>query len=77
MRSILVLEHDDDHRYVTRGIFDDNHDAAKIHFAADSNNPFAVLISHKKNFLSLPSLILLNHDAARESDKIYRTYEWK
>lgn len=57
-------EHDDDHRYITREIFDDNHDAAKTHFVADRNDPFAVMITCEKNFLSLSSLILLNHYAS-------------
>lgn len=62
-RSILMLEHDDDDRYITRAVFDENHYAVKLHFVDSRNDLFAFLISCERSFLPYPALILLNHDA--------------
>lgn len=62
-RSILMLEHDDDDRYITRAVFEENHYAVKLHFVDSSNDLFAFLISCERSFLPYPALILLNHDA--------------
>ena len=59
-RSILMLEHDDDDRYITQATFDENEYAVKIHFVDNSNDLFAFLISCEKNLIPLPSLILLS-----------------
>lgn len=62
-RSILMLEHDDDDRYITQAVFDENHYPVKLHFVRDSNDLFAFLISCEKTFTPYPALILLNHYA--------------
>lgn len=63
-RSILMLEHDDDDRYITQATFDENHYKVRLHFVDNSNDLFAFLISCERNLMALPSLILLNHNAA-------------
>jgi CheY-like chemotaxis protein len=62
-RSILMLENDDDDRYITQTTFDENNLAVKLHFVDSSNDLFAFLITCEKEMLPLPALILLNHDA--------------
>lgn len=63
-RSILMLEHDDDDRYITQAVFDENNYSVKLHFVNNSDDLFAFLISCERNFLPFPALILLNHYAA-------------
>lgn len=63
-RSILMLEHDDDDRYITQSVFDENHYAVKLHFVTNSDELFAFLISCDKEHTPYPALILLNHYAA-------------
>lgn len=58
-----MLEHDDDDRYITRMVFEENHYAIRLHFVDSSNDLFAFLISCERSFLPYPALILLNHDA--------------
>ena len=57
-----MLEHDDDDRYITQAVFDENHYAVKLHFVNSSDDLFAFLLSCDSR--SLPALILLNHYAA-------------
>lgn len=61
-RRILMLEHDDDDRYITQSFFDENNYDIKIDFVSDSD----ALISHLKkcDLKNIPALILLNHFAA-------------
>jgi CheY-like chemotaxis protein len=63
-RSILMLEHDDDDRYITQAVFDENHYSVKLHFVNNSDDLFAFLITCEKRLLPFPALILLNHYAA-------------
>jgi two-component system response regulator len=63
-RSILMLEHDDDDRYITQAVFDENNYPVQIHFVDNSNDLFAFLISCEKKLVPFPSLILLNHYAS-------------
>lgn len=63
-RSILMLEHDEDDRYITQAVFDENRYAVKLHFVDNSNELFAFLISCEKNIIPFPGLILLDHYAA-------------
>lgn len=63
-RSILMLEHDDDDRYITQAVFDENHYSVKLHFVNNSDDLFAFLITCEKNLIAFPALILLNHYAA-------------
>ena len=58
-RSILMLEHDDDDRYITQATFDENHYKVRLHFVDNSNDLFAFLISCERNLMALPSLILV------------------
>jgi two-component system response regulator len=59
-----MLEHDEDDRYITQAVFDENNYSAKLYFVDNSNDLFAFLISCEKQFISYPALILLNHYAA-------------
>jgi len=58
-----MLEHDDDDRYITQAVFDENSYSVKIHFVNNSDDLFAFLISCEKTFIPYPALILLNHYA--------------
>jgi len=62
-RSILMLEHDSDDRYITEAVFTDNHYPVKINFVNTSDDLFAFLLSCEKGLSPLPSLILLTHYA--------------
>ena len=62
-RSILMLEHDDDDRYITRAVFEEKHYSVKLHFVDSRNDLFAFLISFERKFLPYTALILLNFDA--------------
>lgn len=62
-RSILMLEHDDDDRYITQTTFTENHYPLKLHFVNDSDDLFAFLLSCEKTYTPYPALILLNHYA--------------
>jgi CheY-like chemotaxis protein len=62
-RTILMLEHDDDDRYITQSVFDENNYGIKINFVNSSPEVFAYLNSCEKNGLHYPSLILLNYYA--------------
>jgi response regulator RpfG family c-di-GMP phosphodiesterase len=59
-----MLEHDDDDRYITQAVFDENKYSVKLHFVYNSNDLFAFLLSCEKTLIAYPSLILLNHYAA-------------
>lgn len=62
-RSILMLEDDDDDRYITETIFKEKKFDVKLHFVNNSDDLFAFLFSCERNYLSYPALILLNHYA--------------
>jgi CheY-like chemotaxis protein len=58
-----MLEHDEDDRYITQSVFDDNKLDVNIEFASNSTELTSYLdgcVSRKK---SLPSLILVNYHA--------------
>ena len=59
-----MLEHDDDDRYITQAVFDENHYAVTLHFVHNSDDLFAFLISCERSLHPFPALILLNHYAA-------------
>lgn len=61
-RRILMLEHDDDDRYITQTYFDENSYDVKIDFVSDSNEFLAYL--KKCETSNTPELILLNHFTA-------------
>lgn len=62
-RSILMLEHDDDDRYITQTTFTENHYPLKLHFVNNSDDLFAFLLSCERTYTAYPALILLNHYA--------------
>jgi len=62
-RSILMLEHDDDDRYMTRAIFEENDYPVALQFVDNSNDLFAHLLSCEKQLAPLPAVILLTHNA--------------
>jgi CheY-like chemotaxis protein len=63
-RNILMLEHDDDDRYITQSVFDQHNYPVKLHFVTSSDELFAFLTHCETNNIPLPSLILLNYYAA-------------
>ena len=58
-----MLEHDDDDRYITQAVFDENRYAVKLSFVNNSDDLFAWLLSCEKSLASYPAMILLNHYA--------------
>jgi response regulator RpfG family c-di-GMP phosphodiesterase len=63
-RTILMLEHDEDDRYITQTVFDENHFDIKLQFVTTSDELYAHLMVCDKNNLRYPSLILLNYHAS-------------
>ena len=59
-----MLEHDDDDRYITQAVIEENHYSVKLHFVDNSNDLFAFLISCERTYVPYPALILLNHYAS-------------
>jgi response regulator RpfG family c-di-GMP phosphodiesterase len=62
-RPILMLEHDDDDRYITQAVFDEHRYDIKLHFVNTSQEVFEYLERSEKTGLGVPSLILLNYHA--------------
>lgn len=62
-RFILMLEDDDDDRYITEAVFKEKQSSLKLQFVNNSDDLFAFLFSCERNSLAYPSLILLNHYA--------------
>jgi CheY-like chemotaxis protein len=60
-RSILMLEHDDDERYIAQSVFDDSKYDIKINFVSSSNEVFTHLAQCEENKSKFPSLILLDY----------------
>lgn len=60
-RYILMLEHDDDDRYITQQTFDENKTNVKVQFVTTSNELFDFLRKCAVSVKSFPSLILLNY----------------
>jgi CheY-like chemotaxis protein len=58
-RTILMLEHDEDDRYITQAIFDENQYRVSLNFVTDRDAFWEYL----KSSSVLPSLILLNYHA--------------
>jgi CheY-like chemotaxis protein len=59
-----MLEHDDDDRYITQTVFDENDYPVKLYFVNNSEDLFAFLLSCEKTFTTFPAMILLNHYAS-------------
>jgi CheY-like chemotaxis protein len=62
-RTILMLENDEDDRYITQATFDEHQFNIKIQFAATSPEVFEHLRECEKNTRPFPSLILLDYHA--------------
>jgi CheY-like chemotaxis protein len=62
-RTILMLEHDEDDRYLTQSAIDENLFDVKIQFVANSTDLFSVLDAVRSKKDGLPSLILVNYHA--------------
>jgi response regulator RpfG family c-di-GMP phosphodiesterase len=60
-RYILMLEHDDDDRYITQQTFDENNTNVRIQFVTTSHELFDFLDECSRQTKSFPSLILLNY----------------
>jgi CheY-like chemotaxis protein len=63
-RTILMLEHDDDERYIAQSVFDENHFDIKIQFVSTSDEVFAYLLKCEQANNKYPSLILLDYLAS-------------
>ena len=66
-RTILMLEHDDDDRYITQSVFDENNYAVKVHFVNSSTELFSFLMGCEDKNHPFPALILLNHYAVPQN----------
>lgn len=66
-RSILMLEHDDDDRYITQTTFEESGFLVQIHFVNSTDELFAFLISCERSFLPYPGVILINHNSGPAS----------
>jgi CheY-like chemotaxis protein len=63
-RTILQLEHDEDDRYIVETIFNENQYSFNIDFVASSDEFFNYLNECGKKNVKLPSLFVLNYNAA-------------
>jgi len=73
-RNILMLEHDEDDRYITQAIFDEHRYPIKLKFVNDSDELFSYLRNCEEKKEHFPSLILLNyHTAPSNSVEIIHT----
>lgn len=67
MRNILMLEHDEDDRYITQAVFDEKNYPIQIRFVATADELFGALSRTQQRGERMPSLILLNYHAAPSS----------
>jgi CheY-like chemotaxis protein len=66
-RYILMLEHDDDDRYITQQTFDENNANVKIQFVTTSHELFNFLENCGRSGKLFPALILLNYYSLPQS----------
>jgi CheY-like chemotaxis protein len=59
--TILMLEHDEDDRYITQSIFEDNKYDVTLQFVTDSKGLKKYLEDARRGTSAIPSLILLNY----------------
>ena len=62
--SILMLEHDEDDRYITQSYFDEHNFKVSLTFVANSGELKNYLSGAKNGKVEMPSLILLNYHAS-------------
>jgi CheY-like chemotaxis protein len=60
-RTILMLEHDEDDRYITQAVFDEGDVDVSLKFVTNSQDLLNHLQACKANGSAFPSLILLNY----------------
>jgi CheY-like chemotaxis protein len=60
-RTILMLEHDEDDRYITQSVINENRFDVKIQFVANSTELFNTLDAARSTKDGLPTLILINY----------------
>lgn len=63
-RTILMLEHDEDDRYITQRVFDELNYQIKLDFVTSGDSLFQYLRKGVDSNLKSPSLILLNYHIA-------------
>jgi CheY-like chemotaxis protein len=63
-RNILMLEHDEDDRYITQAVFDEHNYDIQLHFVNSGREVFDHLSGCERKKERLPSLILLNYHAS-------------
>ena len=63
-RSILMLEHDDDDRYITQTVFDERQYPVSLQFVNNSDELIAYLLTCERHLNTFPSVILLTQHAA-------------
>lgn len=63
-RTILMLEHDDDDRYITQSVVDEQKFPVTIHFVTSSTELFSRLEAWNTKEHQFPSLILVNYHAS-------------
>jgi response regulator RpfG family c-di-GMP phosphodiesterase len=63
-RTLLMLEHDDDDRYITQAVFDENRAGVNLKFVGDSKALMYELQLCGTRPGDLPSLIILNYHAS-------------
>ena len=63
IRTILMLEHDEDDRYITQSVFDENNYNINLQFVTNSHDLTAFLEDCVSKRSQLPALILLNYHA--------------
>src|SRR5438270_14044919 len=57
---ILMLEHDDDDRFITSFVFEENRSGAHLEFVNNGQAVFSWLNRRSENNLPLPALILIS-----------------
>jgi response regulator RpfG family c-di-GMP phosphodiesterase len=62
-RTILMLEQDEDDRYITEAVFKENQYNLEVHFVNTSQEMLSYLGACEKNNIKYPSLILMNYHA--------------
>lgn len=62
-RTILMLEHDEDDRYITQAVFDEKQFNVNLNFVSDSGELLSYLQTCSKTGSEFPSLILMNYHA--------------
>jgi CheY-like chemotaxis protein len=60
-KTILMLEHDDDERYIAQSVFEENNHPVKFEFVTTSHEVFAYLGKCNGQNMRYPSLVILDY----------------